>query len=584
MSKRKNLPSKGPSSGKSAESAFLPHLPSPSVIRETIESIVVAFVLAFLFRTFEAEAFVIPTGSMAPTLMGRHKDLVCPRCGFPYQVSASDEVDAETGNSRGQASEVVRGTCPMCRFTANIGPDNPLELSYPSYLGDRILVSKFAFEIGKPRRWDVTVFKYPDSAKTNFIKRMIGLPGETIRITHGDIYVKGEHDADFSIARKPPDKLLAMLQPVYDNDYVLRSLIEQGWPPRWQPAAGAAAGAWRTAPDYRSFSSDGTAPQNAWLRYQHLPPSFEQWQHLDRGEGLGSHRPRAELITDFTAYNTNRETKNVADGSPAPDADALGLNWVGDLAVDCRVKVQSPAGVLTLELVKGGRRFTCRIDVASGAATLAINSLKSFHPAGKTPIRGPGTYRVTFSNVDEELRLWIDHHLIAFDTATTYPHLDNIQPQAADLSPVGIATRGAALEIEHLRILRDLYYIAVPASLRRGFIAEYDPYSVIPSSSMGLTSEDVAQFFSDPSQWSVFSTIPPIEFRLAGGQYLMLGDNSARSKDSRLWDHDYFVLSDLLIGKALFIYWPHSWNKITVWGHDIPFPYFPNFARMRLVR
>jgi len=43
--------------------------------RETIESIVIAFVLAFLFRTFEAEAFVIPTGSMAPTLMGRHKDV-----------------------------------------------------------------------------------------------------------------------------------------------------------------------------------------------------------------------------------------------------------------------------------------------------------------------------------------------------------------------------------------------------------------------------------------------------------------------------------------------------------------------------
>ena len=43
--------------------------------RETIESIAIAFVRAFLFRTFEAEAFVIPTGSMAPTLQGRHKDV-----------------------------------------------------------------------------------------------------------------------------------------------------------------------------------------------------------------------------------------------------------------------------------------------------------------------------------------------------------------------------------------------------------------------------------------------------------------------------------------------------------------------------
>ena len=50
-----------------------------------------AVVLAFLIRTFEAEAFVIPTGSMAPALMGAHKDLVCKKCGYPYQVSASDK-------------------------------------------------------------------------------------------------------------------------------------------------------------------------------------------------------------------------------------------------------------------------------------------------------------------------------------------------------------------------------------------------------------------------------------------------------------------------------------------------------------
>ena len=54
--------------------------------RETIESIVVAFTLALLFRAFEAEAFVIPTGSMAPALMGRHKDLVCMACGRDYWV------------------------------------------------------------------------------------------------------------------------------------------------------------------------------------------------------------------------------------------------------------------------------------------------------------------------------------------------------------------------------------------------------------------------------------------------------------------------------------------------------------------
>jgi len=52
------------------------------VFRETVESLVVAFVLAFLFRTFEAEAFVIPTGSMSPSLQGQHKDVECTHCGY----------------------------------------------------------------------------------------------------------------------------------------------------------------------------------------------------------------------------------------------------------------------------------------------------------------------------------------------------------------------------------------------------------------------------------------------------------------------------------------------------------------------
>ena len=64
--------------------------------RETVESVVIAFILAFMFRTFEAEAFVIPTGSMAPTLQGRHKDIVCPQCGYEFRTGASEEVDRES--------------------------------------------------------------------------------------------------------------------------------------------------------------------------------------------------------------------------------------------------------------------------------------------------------------------------------------------------------------------------------------------------------------------------------------------------------------------------------------------------------
>ena len=59
-------------------------------IRETIESVVVAFILAFLFRTFEAEAFVIPTGSMAPTLRGEHLLARGPQTGYEFAVGPRD--------------------------------------------------------------------------------------------------------------------------------------------------------------------------------------------------------------------------------------------------------------------------------------------------------------------------------------------------------------------------------------------------------------------------------------------------------------------------------------------------------------
>ena len=111
-------------------------------MRETIEAIAIAFALAFLFKTFEAEAFVIPTGSMAPTLMGRHKDVVCPECGYRYSASGSEEADRD-GNERRTRNgaideqwQVVACTCPICRFPMSVDPhDDPpgRPVANPSY-------------------------------------------------------------------------------------------------------------------------------------------------------------------------------------------------------------------------------------------------------------------------------------------------------------------------------------------------------------------------------------------------------------------------------------------------------------------
>ena len=83
--------------------------------RDTVEAIVVAFILALVVRGFEAQAFVIPTGSMAPTLMGRHKEVTCPECGFVYSVNASQEVESHSVSNHlpsMRASVSTAGTRP----------------------------------------------------------------------------------------------------------------------------------------------------------------------------------------------------------------------------------------------------------------------------------------------------------------------------------------------------------------------------------------------------------------------------------------------------------------------------------------
>jgi len=66
---------------------------SKDSVRELIETIVFVVVLVLMLKTFLAEAFVIPTGSMADTLLGYHHKVVCQKCRYTNLVNASSEAE-----------------------------------------------------------------------------------------------------------------------------------------------------------------------------------------------------------------------------------------------------------------------------------------------------------------------------------------------------------------------------------------------------------------------------------------------------------------------------------------------------------
>ncbi|MCS7236893.1 MAG: signal peptidase I [Thermoguttaceae bacterium] len=577
---------------------------SAAAIREVVESIAIAFMLAFLFRTFEAEAFVIPTGSMAPTLLGQHKEVQCPQCGYSFEVSASEEVDSETGAPTGLL--VVAATCPLCRFPVDLRRGNPHGEPYRSYKGDRLIVVKFPYQFGAPQRWDVAVFKYPGGARTNFIKRIVGLPGETILIRNGDLFVKPAEEEDFfhrnpvdpqryQILRKPPEKVRAMLQLVDDNDRLQPGWSKRGWPPRWAPE-NSSSGQWTPAEDWRSFTFEGRG--QARLVYRHYVPTYDDWEQAIRGRTSGN--LQRQLVSDFCGYNTEVTqnlrfagqhggvplwaTPTLLAGMSAfrPEPKQMGLHWVGDLAVEFELEVKDPTGSLAVELVEGGRTFRCLFDLATGSAEARIDALPHFRPRARTGVNKAGRYRIMWANVDDQLLLWINDRVISFDPPAEYPALGNDRPSEADLQPVVIQAEGTRVTVRHLKLYRDIFYIAVrgdPNSFGRQIICDF-----VSPIGEPLTAETVNRALSD---WQIYAARKPqmVHFPLRHGQYLVLGDNSAESMDSRLWEDrkfEYYVREDLLIGKALFVFWPRSLDRIP--GTRIPVWFFPNFWKMRFVR
>ncbi len=122
--------------------------PKKAVIYEWAESIVIAFILAMIIRTFIIQAFKIPSGSMRMTLIEGDRLLV---------------------------NKLLYGA--QLPFTT---------IRLPGF--------------SEPKRGDIIVFRYPKEPKKDFIKRLIAKGGETVEIRYGDIYINDKSVEDPKIS------------------------------------------------------------------------------------------------------------------------------------------------------------------------------------------------------------------------------------------------------------------------------------------------------------------------------------------------------------------------------------------------
>jgi signal peptidase I len=340
------------------------------------------------------------------------------------------------------------------------------------------------------------------------------------------------------------------------------------------------------------------------------------------------------LITDYYAYNDFLQLDNAPrsvyaqsmDRGAANETEEMarrmqvynsGMNWVGDLALECDVRVSSHEGALLLDLVEAGVHFTCRIDTATGEAQLSIDGPAQFSPVnGKSPqrlvaqtnVKGAGTYRFRFANVDDQLLLWVGRKPVSWQVdGEDHPaHTINNQSRpswsaddAGDLAPLGIGGEGIEMTVTNLRVLRDIYYVAAKSTFghQTNIASDYE------NGLKRFTPQDVVRVFKDPSVWAttdLFDLRQTQQFELkkfpnhpGDDQFFPMGDNNPQSKDARLWtsgnepsvfsgkhvEIDHYVERDLLIGKAFLVYWPHGWNVA-----NMRLPIVPNLRRMGRIR
>jgi signal peptidase I len=584
MSKRSDnqaeSPALGGSAGASRTSAAgsVPshERPADETVKEMFESIIIAFILAFVFRAYVVEAFVIPTGSMAPTLLGEHISVTCDQCGYGFTANVSKEMRYGWIMRNGKKIRVLtnqltdskEAVCRMCRYANSIPSGTSLRA------GDRILVQKYIYNpLHEPQCYDVVVFKNPqernpdgdgtDGPNMNYIKRLIGTPEEELLILEGNIYVKQE-DGAWRIARKTkrPEVQRAVWQPIYDSNYIP---LDGGKSANSSRPAGA-KNAWRTpwvasGPTSGSWQIDDPQPRRSY-RYTDTAAGTPGTIVFDFARHSGDSRESMYIYNQLGAARGREPIEDVRIAAVfQPDGSGL------QVRMSTTARLDGEGGEterLTASIDAAGQLLleASPVDGTKPSRQLAVTQIVAL-PAGRRTA-------VELWFVDQEASVWINGELALsrpFDLS--FEQLAN-RPPPANLCDIAIEVSGSAVTLHDVQVDRDLYYGSRPG--RNGPATGGMRRVDAPNGTYRLEGKPLS---------------------LGADEFFCLGDNSPLSHDGRYWDtidpwvkHRMFageerfgvVPRELMMGRAFFVYFPAMF-PLNEGGPKI----IPNFGRMRVI-
>lgn len=359
---------------------------------------------------------------MAPVLRGWHRFKNCPCCGY--------DVVAGYVPRSGREEIAHRARCSNC------GQEFPVA-DAPLVGGDRVLVDKNVFHWRDPRRWEVVIFspsEAPVESPLFYVKRVVGLPGESIRLWEGDVYANGE------LCRKSWRQMWETRQIVMDMDYPPRP---QGWSCRWllePPESDARLP--RSKAGSQTCLADAEVLQGGTLT-------------LDAAQ-----TPQSQLCLTYRHWDYQQQQEAPLRAENAYNGAVRGrafLPPIHDFGVECTVEIKTShaKGELALRLFDGADSVEAVIPVGGERSRdyyLMVPRKDQNVAVCASPWQRGTSHHLAFACIDRRAVLAVDNKVLLWLDLPPAPR------RGAVSRPLQIGVRGVSLRLRHLRLFTDVYY------------------------------------------------------------------------------------------------------------------------------